>query len=404
MPLPTACEQYDLISLDFETDWDQDSTLRKLPTSDYVRDKRFKAHIVGVKINDGQTALVLHKDIAKRLKKINWKRSMLLAHNCVPADTEVLTRKGWRNIADVGCDQEILQWDPDTEVLSWVTPLAKVHHVADKLFVWDTNYHQGAYTAGHRMYIGTPDKRTWRAEPAERVATRSQNNTYIPTAGLLSGGVIDLLSAEARFMEAARADGSWQLAKGVVYGVRFKFSKRRKVTRLLALIDELNLPYTQSVTVDGHELIIVRQCALVQTVFALLGPAKQYGAWVLELQLHARRAILEEAEFWDGSTRSTARYRTYSWSTADAATADALQLMAHTSGWSFRATTRSNARGFNAHNADAVLHVGQPRERNYAKLVDKPAIVHGEFDVYCFTVPTGALLIRRNGVVNVTGN
>lgn len=47
-----------IITIDFETYWSADYTLSKMPTEAYVRDSRFKAHMVGVKIDDKRTAVL----------------------------------------------------------------------------------------------------------------------------------------------------------------------------------------------------------------------------------------------------------------------------------------------------------------------------------------------------------
>lgn len=70
-----------LVSLDFETYYDSDYTLSKLSTSEYVRDPRFKAHMVGIKIGRGKTKVVPHKKIKAELAKINWATHSLLCHN-----------------------------------------------------------------------------------------------------------------------------------------------------------------------------------------------------------------------------------------------------------------------------------------------------------------------------------
>ena len=81
MPLPKSWEKLQIVTLDFETRFGREYTLKKLNTSDYVRDDRFKAHMISLKVGDKPTELVLHKDIGKRLQRINWKKSMLLCHN-----------------------------------------------------------------------------------------------------------------------------------------------------------------------------------------------------------------------------------------------------------------------------------------------------------------------------------
>lgn len=70
-----------LVSLDFETYYDDDYTLSKLSTSEYVRDPRFKAQMVGIKIGLKPTRWYAAKDIKKALQAINWTTHSLLAHN-----------------------------------------------------------------------------------------------------------------------------------------------------------------------------------------------------------------------------------------------------------------------------------------------------------------------------------
>ena len=44
-----------LVTLDFETYYDPEYTLKKMSTSEYVRDPRFKAQMVGIKIGNKKT-------------------------------------------------------------------------------------------------------------------------------------------------------------------------------------------------------------------------------------------------------------------------------------------------------------------------------------------------------------
>ena len=70
-----------LVSLDFETYYSDDYTLSKLSTSEYVRDKRFKAQMLGIKIGNGKTRIIPPKRIKAELAKINWSTHAVLCHN-----------------------------------------------------------------------------------------------------------------------------------------------------------------------------------------------------------------------------------------------------------------------------------------------------------------------------------
>ena len=70
-----------LVCIDFETYYDQDYTLSKLSTSEYVRDPRFKAQMMGIKVGNGKTRIVPAARIRQELAKINWGTHLLLCHN-----------------------------------------------------------------------------------------------------------------------------------------------------------------------------------------------------------------------------------------------------------------------------------------------------------------------------------
>ena len=72
-----------LITLDFETYYDRDYSLRKMTTEAYVRDPRFEVIGVSVKLNNGETewASGTHEQTKNYLKALPWEDSMVLCHN-----------------------------------------------------------------------------------------------------------------------------------------------------------------------------------------------------------------------------------------------------------------------------------------------------------------------------------
>lgn len=70
-----------LVTVDFETYYDTAYTLSKLSTSEYIRDPRFKAQQVGIKIGDKPTKVYGPKTMKAALARINWATHSLLCHN-----------------------------------------------------------------------------------------------------------------------------------------------------------------------------------------------------------------------------------------------------------------------------------------------------------------------------------
>ena len=72
-----------LVTLDFETYYANDYTLSspKINLSEYVRDARFLAHCVGIKIGRRTTKWYAGEKIRQAIEAIDWKTHDLLAHN-----------------------------------------------------------------------------------------------------------------------------------------------------------------------------------------------------------------------------------------------------------------------------------------------------------------------------------
>lgn len=70
-----------LVTLDLETFYSDEYTLKKLSTSEYIRDPRFKAQMCGIKIGDGPVRIYPAKRIASALAAIPWQTHSLLAHH-----------------------------------------------------------------------------------------------------------------------------------------------------------------------------------------------------------------------------------------------------------------------------------------------------------------------------------
>ena len=73
----------DLIVLDFETYYDQDFSLSKITTEEYVRDDKFEVIGLAIKVNNNQTewASGTHEQIKEWLDTFNWADAMVVCHN-----------------------------------------------------------------------------------------------------------------------------------------------------------------------------------------------------------------------------------------------------------------------------------------------------------------------------------
>ncbi len=70
-----------IITLDFETRFDSDYSLKKLTTEAYVRDVRFEVLGCGIRWPDGASQWLTHEQAKKVFAAIDWSRVVTLAHH-----------------------------------------------------------------------------------------------------------------------------------------------------------------------------------------------------------------------------------------------------------------------------------------------------------------------------------
>lgn len=70
-----------VLTIDFETYWDSEYTLSKMTTEGYVRDPRFKTHLVGIKNGDAETVVVPGAQAQRIFDRIDWSDTAVLCQH-----------------------------------------------------------------------------------------------------------------------------------------------------------------------------------------------------------------------------------------------------------------------------------------------------------------------------------
>lgn len=72
-----------VVTIDFETYYGDKYSLtdKSMNTSEYIRDERFKVHLVGIKIGQQPTKIYSSEHVAAALNAIDWTKHALLCHN-----------------------------------------------------------------------------------------------------------------------------------------------------------------------------------------------------------------------------------------------------------------------------------------------------------------------------------
>ena len=75
----------DIVVIDFETFWDKDYTLSKMPTMQYVRDRRFRVLGCGLQFLTGSDRSPIfassENEVKSLLGAVPWSRTVAVAHN-----------------------------------------------------------------------------------------------------------------------------------------------------------------------------------------------------------------------------------------------------------------------------------------------------------------------------------
>ena len=311
---------------------------------------------------------------------------------CFHPDTEVLTRHGWRKIADLARTPEwrtteVMQAIPGMDgsvKLEWILPdeVYTKNHPSKKLIWLKNESIDLRVTPDHRMLQWTDSGYSQVVTPA-----KFGRQGYWKCAGSFdsyeASESLDLL----RLAVAVQADGSYNVSGA---GIRFGFSKKRKRDRLCALLTAAALPYTENYYEQTKVWSIYIKASGAKVLRRLLDPDKTMPwSWLL-LGPEERRVICDEAAHWDGSIIKGGR--SYHFATSIEKNADVLQAIAA----SVDRKTRKvrSATGW-------LLSV---KDRGYAKgrNVARTELEYTD-EVACLSVPSSYVLVRDRGVPVITG-
>jgi DNA polymerase I-like protein with 3'-5' exonuclease and polymerase domains len=375
--------------------------------------KMIEAYQAGADLHKRTAATVLGKPEDEVTKD-----DRQLSKACFSGDTEILTPKGWVRLEDYDGTTPVaefelpegVEWNPPRPRSNrWGHPTGKVHYQGDgaisfvrplafqsfedrELFHHEDRNTDLLLTPDHQVAFMTSS-----GNPTKRAAIEITDGNC---RHFIAAGTMDrqkptpCMEAFTRTLAMVVADGYFSNPRCVHFG----FSKQRKVERCLNLLAELGL--TPRVSVSGRVTTIrITNVEWVENLLSWITIKKDLS-WRCVTELPAD-IYLDEAGFWDshliqGSARDRALF-----STTSKQTAEVMQAMAATSGTPsvLRHEPRTNEKHSDIWNL-SYIHNGPTTWRVSWNL--KPT---GRRErVWCVQVPSGAILIRRNGKVCVQGN
>lgn len=230
--------------------------------------------------------------------------------------------------------------------------------------------------------------------------------TIVSMRSTISAGFMNKTPIESeefsRFLAMFVADGSYSGKS-----LRFGFVKRRKIKRCRKICDDLGIEITQKTFKNRQTStglvtnMVIKDVELVNRLLLYCTKEKDLTDLVITHINH--RAYLEEAQFWDSYVdrgEKEDRLRVSFFCTRER-TVDIMQMMCVTEGIKSNKykTTKSNSKWADSYTLSYWL---QPSCTTSCRKKFIP--LPGLHDVYCVEVPSGAIVIRRNGKVSIQGN
>ena len=318
---------------------------------------------------------------------------------CVDGDTEYLSPTGWKKISEYD-GGKVAQWD--NYKMTFVEPLVYHKHKAEKM-LHITNFRSldMALSENHNVVIETSKGNIVKKRVKDLFANyevANGNNGFIPIAFEYDGGRgIEMSDDQIRLQIAFCADGYFQSNKG---GVNLKKDyKKERLEDLLALTDTY---YSKTFYGDGF------------TRYYFMPPkmSKSLKECFLGADKRQLQVIADELVRWDGD-----RCRCYR--TTHKEDADFAQFV-FMAAYGTNATILQDDRVGEPHGPEnkytfkSILYevywhdhkkVSFRRTgKNNKHFIGVEDFVPEDGMMYCFTVPSSMLVLRRNDRVFITGN
>lgn len=316
---------------------------------------------------------------------------------CLSADTDILTENGWKRFYELGDGEKVAQYT-ETGDIEFVVPLHKIEeNYTGDLLRFSNRRHDFSVTPDHRIIYKQSGKLK---ESLAKDYIPNCTKSY-PVAGRGVGNKQDLTALE-KFRIAFQADGSFC---GDEYNGKFSgcnavlipLTKKRKIERLEGILAELGYEYSANKQIAGHTTYYIKVPTEVNITkdfsWVNLGDVGAYWA----------KQFLFELSRWDGHIRTDCDGHLYYSSTTEACV-DVAQAVCVLSDWRHYRSVQHDDRKETYKDVHRLFIDTKSNVVNAGNAPETVSVEPYDGKVYCVTVPSGMIVVRRNNKVVVTGN
>lgn len=320
---------------------------------------------------------------------------------CVDADTEYFNGYEWKKIKEYNPEscERVLQYHEDGSA-SLTYPVAYIvnDNVGTLNHIHNSTGLDMVVSNDHRMYLyknytkymmGIRSKLTSEVVTFDEFMSGSKNR-HVPTTFTMSEKGIPVNDNDIRLLVAVYADGTFDGNKIVI-----TLKKDRKKIRLRHLLSNSDIGWTER-DINNTEY----------TVF-YIHPKPSIKQWFTDKQFTSKwydcsdsqlSTVVDECVYWDGSVGDGNRLGTYF--TSKKNEADFIQFALTRLG--YRATISLNNGTETKSDSYRVRWTKNNVHGLSTATIEDYKTTDGKS--YCFSVPSGLLVLRRNGKIFITGN
>lgn len=322
--------------------------------------------------------------------------------HCYREDTEILTEIGWKTFGMIQHGEKVAQFKE-----------GNIEFVVPSEIIWQ--YYEGSVlndpvtkfsvTPKHRVYYEayTAKKR------GRNFANIVEADSFKPSSDkryVLGGAVTnpefeELSDTELQLLVATQADGYLNKDNA---GIQFTFVKQRKISRMKRLLEEAGISYGEGVhNRKGRDEIKLRIPAgdeVAKKIRTFLTEKKGLSSKLFKLSARQIDIILDEVVFWDGTLTNKGDVVL---DTTSKETVDVIQTLCSLANRKCLVSKYQRTSTF----GDCLIYRAYISKKTTANYLAANKELHQEDYagfIGCVTVPSGLVLVRREGVTIISGN
>jgi hypothetical protein len=317
---------------------------------------------------------------------------------CMDPETECLTRRGWLAYTDLLPTDEVLQWDSESDLLSWTVPQHIHEYDFDGQMIQIKNRHtHQVLTPNHRVYAkirrhSRHQKPTaYEVIESRMVDSRPGNwQVNLPMASFLEGSLnTDVRLAYLVGWWLTRCVGAQGRQRGLLLSVEARHSGETARRSVGLWSERICQEGKEGRHADEHTFYLSGPLAdLLRRDF----PERKLTWEMLDWSIEARRALYEGLMDGDGSRNKEGQIAEAFWS-KDQERRDVFLALALSIGVR---CYEDPVKG--------VVYVNPKTRTTQVQGKQRADRLPYKGKVWCLTVPTGAFVVRRSGRPFITGN